>query len=180
MRQERILATISGVVLAGAFGAAALAANPEPVVAEVEFVAPADVTATNPLQFGLVDVNMASGETIDISFGGVLNDPGGNQLNPAQVAAATATVTANGGAPINILVDNVSNGLYYTLSAFQCGYDVGGVNATGACDGAGLSVGGAAAGGSAVLAIGATLTKNVTPAVVGTDNGSFDVTVAYQ
>ena len=174
MRQQRIAVAVSGMAIAGVFGATAYAANPEPVVVEVEFVAPITITETNPIQFGLVDVNMGSGETIVISPGGGVTDAASNLLNGAQ-APAELTITATDGEAINIMVDNVSNGTGYALSAFQCEYNGA---AAAVCDGAGLNTN-AAAGGTATLTIGATLTGNGS-ATVGPDNGSFEVTVAYQ
>ena len=177
MRYKRILTAISGTAvagLAGLVGVTANAANPEPVVAEVEFVAPITITEINPLQFGLVDVNMGNGETIVIAPGGGITDAASNLLNAAQAAAAL-TVTATGGELISILVDNVTSGTGYALSAFQCAYDIG---AAAGCDGVALNTT-AAASGSASLTIGATLTGDGL-ATTGPANGSFDVTVAYQ
>lgn len=173
MRQTRILAALFATALLGAFGAAAYAANPEPVVAEVEFVAPITITENNALQFGLVDVGMAASDTIVISPAGGVTDNGNNLLNSAQ-AAADLTVAATAGQAINILVDNITNGTGYALGSFQCDYN-GGAD-VGGCDGAGLD---ATAAASAALTIGATLTGNGL-ATVGQANGSFDVTVAYQ
>jgi Domain of unknown function (DUF4402) len=173
MRHKRIWATVSGAVLVGVVGAAAYAANPEQVTVEVEFVAPITISGTTALQFGLVDVSIGATETIIIAPDSSVTDAASRLLNNSQ-AAAEMTVGATAGEAINILVDNVNEGAGYTLDTFLCDYNGSGVPA--ACDGAGLN---ATAAGSALLTIGATLHGTGT-AAVGVQNGTFDVTVAYQ
>jgi hypothetical protein len=172
MRQKWISKAASGLALAGFVGAAAHAANPEPVMVEVEFVEPITITEMNALQFGLVDTNIATGDIVTIATDGTVTADTGSRLLGGLQNAAALTVTATAGAAINILVDNVSSAAGYTLGGFQCEYN--GV-ITGACEGAGLTT---SAAGTAPLTIGATLT-GVTGAPVGSANGSFDVTVAY-
>ena len=175
MRQKRIFAAVSGVALAGVFGAAAYAANPETVIAEVEFVTPVTISTNNALRFGLLDAGMLNAETVVISTASGVTDAAGNVLGGTQ-QAASLDVSATGSQPINILVDAISGGTGYTLTGFQCDYD--GTGAT-ACDVAGGVNATSAAGGSATLLIGATLTGNG-GASPGVDNGQFNVTITYQ
>jgi hypothetical protein len=157
---------------AAALSSPAAASNPESVVAEAEFVAPITITENNPLQFGLLDVNLANSETIVVGTDDAVTDSAARVLGGSQ-AAADLTVTATASQAITILVDNVTSGTGYGLDAFLCSYG-GGADA--ACDGAGLS---ATSVASATLEVGATMTGDGT-AVAGVANGSFDVTVAYQ
>ena len=161
-----------GAVSAALIVPAALAANPESVVVEAEFVAPITLTENNPLQFGLLDVNLALSETVVIGTNDVPVDAGSNILGGAQ-AAADLTVGATATEAITILVSNIVSGTGYSLGSFMCRYN-GGVDA--ACDGAGASQTSVA---TAALEIGATMTGDGL-AVVGLANGSFDVTVSYQ
>ncbi|MCZ6888035.1 MAG: DUF4402 domain-containing protein [Gammaproteobacteria bacterium] len=151
----------------------ASAANPEPVTVEVQFVAPITITENNALQYGLLDVNLALAETVIIAPDGTVTDGGNNVLGGSQ-AAADLTVVATAGLAINILVDNIVANTGYTLATFICDYNGG---ADLACDGAGLDI--ASAVVSAAVRVGATLTGDGA-AAVGTQNGSFDVTVIYQ
>ena len=150
----------------------AVAANPEPVVAEVTFVDPVTITETNALQFGLLDAGLANGEEVVIAPDGTVTDVNNRVVGGAQ-AAAELTVTASGAQPITILIDTVTSGSGYTLAGFVCSYDGG---ADTACDGAGYSESSVA---SATLAVGATLTGDGS-AAAGVANGSFNVTVSYQ
>lgn len=170
--QGQKAAGLSALALLLVMGSAG-AANPEPVTAEVEFVDPITITETNALQFGLLDQNLASAETVIIAPGGTVTDAGGNVQGGTQ-AAANLTVTSTAAQSVTILVDNIVNGVGYALSSFQCDYNTGA--ASGACDGSGLTATSAA---SAALLIGATLTGDGLSAP-GAANGSFDVTVTYQ
>ncbi|MDX1405509.1 MAG: DUF4402 domain-containing protein [Woeseiaceae bacterium] len=169
------IAAVAGSALLGLTVAkVAVAANPEPVVVEVEWVAAITIAETNPLQFGLLDVAMADTETVVIATDGGVTDANNNVTGGTQ-AAATFNTTAAPGKAITILVDNIGNGTYYTLGSFTCDYDG---DTAGACDGGGLSE--TSVAGSIEVRVGATLTKNSTPAVAGADNGSFDLTITYQ
>ncbi|MEX2495459.1 MAG: DUF4402 domain-containing protein [Woeseia sp.] len=149
------------------------AANPESVTAEVEFVDPITITEVNALQFGLLDQNLADLETVVIGTNSAVTDAAGRVQGGTQ-SAANLTVGATDAQAITILVDNVSNGTGYALSAFKCDYNT--AASSGACDGSGLS---ATSGATATLLIGATLTGDGL-AAIGAANGSFDVTVTYQ
>ncbi len=149
------------------------AANPESVTVNMSFIDPVTITENSPLQFGLLDVNMANTETIVIAPDSAVTDTQNNILGGTQ-GAANLTVTATASQPITILVDNVSTASGYSLSNWLCNYDSAGSDT--ACDGAGYSETSVA---SATLLIGVTLTANGS-ATVGTDNSTFDVTVSYQ
>jgi hypothetical protein len=171
-QSKKVLATV-GCAVAGLLSfSSAYAANPEPVDVEVEFVAPVTITETNALQFGLLDVNMANLDAIQITPAGGVTDTGGNIVGGAQ-AAANLTVTATNAQPITIAVGAITANTGYSLAGFTCNYGGG---ADTACAGAGYSETSAA---STTLLIGATLTGDGA-AVAGVQNGSFDVTVSYQ
>jgi hypothetical protein len=171
-QSKRPLAIVGCALVCLTFTASVNAANPESVVAEVEFVAPVTITENNPLQFGLLDVNMINLESIVIAPNGAVADPASRILGGTQ-AAANLTVTATASEAITILVDNIVANTGYSLSGFTCNYNSG---ADTACDGAGYPETSAA---SATMTVGATLTGNGL-AVPGVFNGSFDVTVTYQ
>jgi hypothetical protein len=173
LRKGIIVATGSallGLMLA----TVANAANPEPVVVEVEWAAAITISETNALQFGLLDSAMADTETVIIAPDSTVTDASSNVAGGTQ-AAATFDTTAVPSKGITILVDNIGNGTYYTLGTFMCDYNAG---ADGACDGGGMSE--TSVSGSTEVRVGATLTKNAVPAVDGADNGSFDLTISYQ
>lgn len=165
------LATVAGAV-GLLFHSAIFAANPEPVVAEVEFVDPITITEVTALRYGFLDANLANAETVVIATNSAVTDAGGNILGGTQ-AAANVAVTATAAQAITILVDTVVDGTGYALGTFLCAYDGGTITA---CDGAGYSETSVA---SATLLIGATLTGDGL-AAVGVANGSFNVTVSYQ
>lgn len=169
-----ILAVAGSALLGLSIATVARAANPEPVVVEVEWVAAITIAETNALQFGLLDVAMADTETVVIATDNTVTDANSNVTGGTQ-AAATFNTTAAPSKGINILVDNIGNGTYYTLGSFTCDYNGG---SSGACDGGGLNE--TSVSGSIQVRVGATLTKNATPAVAGADNGSFDLTITYQ
>ena len=169
---NRVIAIVIATIAAVAPVSVAMAANPEPVVAEVTFVDPVTVTETNALQFGLLDAGLVSGETVVIAPDGTVTDAA-NRIVGGTQAAAELTVTASAAQAITILIDTVVSGSGYSLGSFVCSYDGG---ADTACDGAGYSQTSVA---SASLAVGATLTGDGT-AAAGDADGSFNVTVSYQ
>jgi hypothetical protein len=149
------------------------AANPESVTVDMSFLDPITITEINPLQFGLLDVNMGLNQTVTIAPDSSVTDTQGNVLGGTQ-AAAELTVTATASQSITILVDNVSTATGYVLETWTCHYDAAGPDS--ACDGSGYTETSVA---SATLTIGATLKANGS-AVAGVDNSTFDVTVTYQ
>lgn len=149
------------------------AANPESVTVTMDFIDPITITEVNPLQFGLLDVNMANNDTVIIAPDSSVTDSQGNVVGGTQ-AAANLTVTATTSMAITILVDNVSTANGYSLGTWMCNYNNAASDS--ACDGSGYSETSAT---SASLLIGATLTGNGS-ATAGPDNSTFDVTVTYQ
>jgi hypothetical protein len=149
------------------------AANPESVTVDMTFLDPVTITENNPLQFGLLDVNMGNNQKVTIAPDGFLTDTQNNVFGGTQ-AAANLTVTATASHSITILVDNVGTATGYVLETWICHYDTAGPDS--ACDGSGYTETSVA---SATLTIGATLKANGN-AVVGTDDTTFDVTVTYQ
>ena len=149
------------------------AANPEPVTVQVAFVAPITITETNQLEFGSLDVAMLATETVTIDPDNTVTDGFGNVIGGTQ-ASAKADATATTGRNINILVDTVVAGTYYTLATWMCDYN-GGVDA--ACDGVGMST--TSVAGATEVRVGVTLT-GLGGAVAGDDDGSFNLTVAYE
>jgi hypothetical protein len=156
------------------FATSASAQVTEPVDVQVAFVAPITITETNPLEFGSLDVAMGVGEQVIIATDNTPTDAAANIVGGVQ-ASAKLTVTATGGRPINILVDTVGDGVFYNLTAWRCDYNGA---ADGACDGLGLSQI-SFGGGSAQVRVGATLTS-LGGAGAGDDDGSFNLTVAYE
>ncbi len=152
------------------------AANPEQVVVQVAFVAPITVTAeTSALQFGSLDVAMLATETVTINPDDTFSEaPAGGVVGGTQ-ASGKVNATATALRPINILVDTITPGsAQYTLTAFICDYNAG---ADVACDGLGMST--TSVGGATEIRIGATLTA-AGGAAAGDDDGTFEVTVAYE
>ena len=150
------------------------ALNPENVVVQVAFVAPILITETNELEFGSIDVAMAGGDTVTINPDDTFSESAANVVGGTQ-ASAKLDVTVTPGRLINILVDTVIDGADYTLSAWTCDYASG---PDLACDGAGMSAT-SVAGPTSVVRVGAMMT-GAGGATAGDDNGSFNVTVAYQ
>ncbi len=169
---KSLLAILGPALIGLMLATVADAANPEPVTVEVEFVDAITITEVNALQFGLLDQNLALGETVIITPNSSVTDAGGNVLGGTQ-AAADLTVTATAGQSITILVDTIVSSAGYTLATFMCEYDGDG---DWTCDGAGYSETTVA---NASLKVGVTLTGDGT-AVAGVANGSFNVTVSYQ
>ena len=149
------------------------AANPESVTVDMSFLDPLTITENNPLQFGLLDVNMRSQQRVTVAPDGSVTDTQNNVFGGTQ-AAAELTVTATASQSITIFVDNVSTATGYVLETWMCNYDGAGSDST--CDGGGYSETSVA---SATLLIGVTLKGNGN-AVAGVDNSTFDVTVTYQ
>lgn len=172
-RTKGLAAICSAALLGLVPGIVADAANPESVTVTMTFLDPVSITENNPLQFGLIDVNISNNHTITIAPNSSVTDTNGNVLGGTQ-AAANLTVTATASRTISILVNNVSTATGYSLGSFQCNYNSAGSDST--CDGSGYT---ATSVASATLRVGATLTANGN-AVVGTDNSTFDVTVNYQ
>ena len=172
--QSKQVLAIVGFALAGLLSfSSAYATNPEPVTAEVEFVAPITIAETNALQYGSLDVAMAAGETITIDPDGTQSGTGLGRMIGGAVGASALTVNASALQGITILVDAIANGTYYALTGFTCDY-AGGADL--ACDGAGMP---ATSVASATLRVGATLT-GAGGALAGNDDGGFNVTVSYQ
>ena len=149
------------------------AANPQPVTVDMTFLDPLTITEINPLQFGLLDVNMANNQTVIVAPDSTVTDSKNNVFGGTQ-AAAKLTVTATASQSITILVDNVSTATGYVLQSWKCRYHTATSDST--CDGGGYSE---TSVDSATLLIGATLKGNGN-AVAGADNSTFDVTVTYQ
>ena len=148
------------------------AANPEPVTADMVFQDPITITEINPIQFGLLDVNMALDERVRVRPNGTTQDIDNNILGGTQ-APADVTVGAQASQTINIIVENKVAGNYYDLIRFRCRYN--GATSDGNCN-AGYTQTSVA---SATLLIGCDVRGNGS-AVAGVDNGSFDITVFYQ
>ena len=167
------LATIVGSALIGLMFATGVYAEVEQVTAEVEFVTPVSIGENASLRFGLLDVNLASLETVVIAPDGNVTDASGNVAGGTQ-GAADLTVGATALQGITITVGNPSGATGYTLGTWVCNYDGGtdtdcssGYNQTSAAD------------GTATLLVGVTLTGNGS-AGLGDDDSTFDVTVIYQ
>ena len=152
------------------------AVNPEPVVVQVAFVAPISITETNPLEFGSLDVAMLSGHTVTINPDGTFIESNANVIGGTQDSAKLNTI-ATPGRPINILVNNVTDGGFYTLATWICDYN--GVGTTGPCDVGAGGLSATSAAGTIEVRVGVTLT-GLGSATAGDDNGNFDLTVAYE
>ncbi len=169
------IAAIVGSASVGLIFANIANAELESVVAEVEWTSPITISAPAPdLQFGLLDVNMLSAQTVIISPDNptTVTDANGNITGGTQ-SAAEMTVTATAAQVLTIQVSNIINNTGYTLGSFMCSYNAG---ANMACQAAPYTPTSIA---SATLLVGATLTGDGA-AVLGVRNGSFDVTVLYQ
>ncbi len=168
-------AAILGSALTGLMLAtSANALNPETVTTEVEFVAPITITAVTNLRFGMLKTSMAASDTVTINPDSTWSESASNVAGGTK-AAASMTITSLGTTGITITADTPVNGTFWTLGSFMCNYD--GAGSDTAC-GSGYNVT-SSVSGIATLLVGAMLTA-VGGASVGTDNGSFDVTVIYQ
>ena len=162
---------IAGSALMGLmFATSANAANPETITAEVTFVNPILITVPVALKFGLIDHNLAT-QTIIIGTDDSVGGTGTTFVIGGTQAAASMTIGADTSQTLTFLVDAISDGTGYALSAFTCKYGSG---TEAACNS--LTEPSAE---SATLLIGATLTGD-NLAVVGNADGSFNITVAYQ
>jgi len=169
---KRLLAILGSGLIGAMLSTGAYAANPEPVVVGVEFVAPLTISESTNLEFGLVDTNMILNETIVIAPGGGVTDAAGRILGGTQTAA-TFTTRAATGKPITIQVTNINAGTYYNLGTWTCDYNGG---SSGDC-GVGINET-SAAGPGIVVRVGVTLT-GLGGALEVADDGSFDLTITY-
>jgi len=169
---NRFLAILGYGLIGVTLSTVTYAANPEPVVVGVEFVAPITIVETANLEFGLLDTNMIAAETVVIAPGGGVTDAAGRILGGTQTAA-TFTTRAAALKPITIQVTSPLAGAHYTLGTWTCDYN-GGV--IGDC-GAGISET-SAAGPAIVVRVGVTLT-GLGGALEVLDDGSFDLTITY-
>ena len=160
--------SLMGLLLPGGFAAA----NPVTVPVRVTFVDPIAINEVNALQFGSVDQNLASSESVSVAPDSTVTDPA-DRVEGGPQAAASLTITATPGQAITIQVDSIAPGAGYSLTDFSCNYNSG---TDAACNGSGYSETSVA---SATLNVGATLTGDGT-AVAGPADGSFEVTVVYQ
>jgi hypothetical protein len=171
--RKGFIAATGSALLGLMLATVANAANPEPAVVEVEWVAAITIAKSNNLQFGLLDTAMAENETVVIAPGGGVTDADNNIAGGTQ-AAATFNTTAAPSQGITIQAINITGGTYYSLGTFRCIYDGG---TEGDCSAA---MNETSAAGSRVVQVGATLTRNATVSPTGQDNGSFDLQMAYQ
>ena len=167
------IVAILGTSLIGLMLSTGVNAEVEPVEVRVEFVAPIAITEVTPLEFGLVDLNMVSPETIVIAIDGGVTDAGLNILGGATPTAATFTTQMAATKAITIQVTSPSPGTYYTLGTWRCDYNS--LN-EGDCL-AGIQVT-SAAGPVVPIRLGVTLTSTG-PALAVTDYGGFDLTITY-
>ena len=119
---------------------------------------------------------MLATETVTVNPDDTFSEaPAGGFLGGVR-ASGKVNATATPGRPINILVDTITPGsAQYTLTTFICDYD-GGPDLP--CDGAGMSTTSAVAPPNEIR-IGATLVA-AGGAAAGDDDGTFEVTVAYE
>ncbi len=169
---NRRIPCVTAAVMGLSFTAGLVAANPETVPVRVTFVDPIAINETNALEFGSVDQNLASSESVSIAPDSTVTDPA-DRVEAGPQAAASLTVTATPGRAISIQVDSVDSGAGYSLSDFRCNYNSG---TDSACDGSGYSE---TSVDSGTLNVGATLAGDGT-ATAGDADGSFDVTITYQ
>jgi hypothetical protein len=171
------IAVIAGSALMGlTLTMSASAANPEQVPVEVEWVAPVAIAEDNPLQFGMLDIATAAGQTVTINTDDSYSELTANTVVGGTQAAAEITITVPDGTGISILVDNVAAATFYTLGTWMCSY-AGAVAV--ACDSAYPIVSSGSSSSGDTVEIGATLTT-VGGASVSVDDTTFDVTVIYQ
>ena len=163
---------VTVAVMGLSFASGVPAANPETVPVRVSFVDPIAISELNALEFGSLDQNLATSESVTVAPDSTVTDPA-DRVEAGPQAAASLTITATPGRAVTIQVDSVAPGAGYSLSDFSCNYNSG---TDAACDGAGYSETSAASG---TLNVGATLTGNGT-ATAGAADGSFEVTVTYQ
>ena len=169
---KKIVAILGSGLIGLMLSTVTYAANPEPVVVRVEFVAPITIAETANLEFGLLDTGMLLNETVVIAPGGGVTDAAGRVVGGSQTAA-TFDTQAPASKAITIQVTSPGNGTNYTLGTWTCDYNGGTI---GDCL-AGIletSVGGA----GIVVRVGVTLT-GAGGAPAGVDDGSFSLTITY-
>lgn len=169
---KRFLAVLGSSLIALVLSIGAYAANPEPVVVGVEFVAPITISETTNLEFGLLDLNMILSETVVIAPGGGVTDAAGRVVGGTQTAATFATQAA-ALKPITIQVTSPVSGAFYSLGTWTCDYNGGTI---GDCL-AGISAT-SVAGPGIVVRVGVTLT-GAGGASAGAADGSFSLTITY-
>ena len=167
-----LLAVLGSSLIGLMLSTAIHAANPEPVVVGVEFIAPITISESTNLEFGLLDLNMILNETVVIAPGGGVTDVSGRVLGGTQTAA-TFDTQATASQAITIQVTTPVSGTFYSLGTWTCDYDGGTI---GDC-GAGISET-SASGAGIVVRVGVTLT-GAGGASAGADDGSFDLTITY-
>jgi hypothetical protein len=164
--------TLIGLMLSNSSNAA----NPEPVVVDVTFVAPIQITATNSLDFGLLDENLVDPEFILIAPDSSVTDLSGRVVGVAPIAA-NLTITGAPGRSIQISVATSGVSVGYTLGSYTCDY-TGGALGVQPCGGGGYTD--TSGVGPNALFVGVTLTGVVGGAVgVGLDPNEFEVTITY-
>jgi hypothetical protein len=164
----------TGSALLGLMLATAASATTEPVTAQVEFVAAVQITETNALQYGLLDVTMLNLETVVIAVDNTVTDANNNVQGGTQASAKFDVIAANGKTLV-IQVQNVNTpaGSGYSLGTWRCDYNAAseGDCVTGITPSAGA--------GAQEVRVGATLTGDGT-ATAGIKNSTFDLVVVYQ
>ncbi len=167
-RMPYMTVSLMGLLLPGGFAAA----NPDTDPIRVTYVEPIAISELNALEFGSLDQNLATSESVTVAPDSTVTDPAG-RVEVGPLAAASLTVSATPGRAITIRVDSVDPGAGYSLTDFRCNYNSG---TDAACDGSGYSETSTASG---TLNVGATLAGDGT-ATAGAADGSFEVTVTYQ
>jgi len=170
---KKFLAILGSSLIGLMLSTVTYAANPEPVVVGVAFVAPISIDEVTNLEFGLVDIGMLVSETIVIAPGGGVTDGAGRLVGALPRTAATFDTQAPAGKSITVQVTPVSDGAFYDLTLWRCDYN-------GADEGdcaTGISV--TSVGGAGIpVRVGVTLT-GVGGATETTDNGLFNLTITY-
>jgi len=169
---KKIVAILGCSLIGLMLSIATYAANPEPAVVNVEFVAPITITNTADLEFGLLDTGMLVSETVVIATNNGVTDAAGRVVGGLPLTAATFDTQAPVGKAITIQVTTPVSGAFYTLGTWTCDYDGGTI---GDCL-AGISETSAAA--TRVVRVGVTLT-GLGGATAGVVDGSFDLTITY-
>jgi len=80
---ESFPALLGAALISLVLSTAAVAANPEPVTVEVEFIAPVTIAETNALAFGMLDVAMLVAQTVAIATDSTVTDVNNNVVGPA-------------------------------------------------------------------------------------------------
>ncbi len=154
---NRRIPCVTAAVMGLSFASGVPAANPETIPVRVTFVDPIAINETSALQFGSLDQNLASSESVSIAPDSTVTDPA-DRVEGGPQAAASLIITATPGRAITIQVDSINPGAGYSLTDFSCNYNTG---SDAACDGSGYSE---TSVGSGTLNVGATLTGDGTAA----------------